>query len=139
MIVKINRMRKSALFVAMGSLLAFASCDSGTDMSNTDAIIDSTVDARVEEIRMDLMRQNDSIIHAMAIERADSIMSAAKSTPTRARKPTSSSSSSTTPTEKAEEPKEPTNTGKRSGDTRDGVNTGKRSGDTREGTNTGKR
>ncbi len=134
-------MRKSALFVAMGSLVALASCNPATDNSNTEAIVDSTVNARVEEIRMDLMRQNDSIIHAMAVERADSILNAAKSTTTRKKSTSSSSSSSSTnTTSPADEVKQPTNVGKGGGDTREGTNTGKKgAGDTKEGTNTGKK
>lgn len=133
-------MRKQALFVAIGSLLALASCNSATNDTHSDAMIDSMVDARVEEIRMDLMRQNDSIIHAMAVERADSILNASQttSTTTRRKSSSSSSSSSSTTTVPAED-NTPTNTGKRGDQSKEGENTGKRGNQSEEGVNTGKR
>lgn len=73
-------MKKQALLMIAGGMLAFASCT--TETTNTtasDAQIDSMVNARVEEIRMDMMRQNDSMINALAQIKADSMIAVMKS------------------------------------------------------------
>jgi hypothetical protein len=72
-------MKKQALLFIAGGLMALASCTTEThDDDMSQAQIDSTVNARVEEIRMEMMRQNDSLINAMAVLRADSILAAMK-------------------------------------------------------------
>ena len=126
--------------------MSLASCTTEThesDMSQTQ--IDSTVNARVEEIRLEMMRQNDSLINAMAQIKADSIIAAMKggksvttkttTTRTTTVKPanvtTSGTTSGTTTTSS-----QPTNTGKNTGE--QGTNAGKK-GDQNQGTNTGKK
>ena len=72
--------KQSFLFIA-GALLTLASCQSDTnDNGASQAQIDSTVNARVEEMRMQMMAQNDSIINAEAQRRADSMFAAMKNT-----------------------------------------------------------
>lgn len=73
-------MKKQSLLLITGGILAFASCNSDTagNADNSQAKIDSMVNERVEEIRMELQMKNDSIINELAIYRADSIMAAAK-------------------------------------------------------------
>ena len=72
-------MKKQSLLLITGGILAFASCNSDTATTdNSQAKIDSMVNERVEEIRMELQLKNDSIINELAIYRADSIMAAAK-------------------------------------------------------------
>jgi hypothetical protein len=72
-------MKKLSLLFISGALLSLASCTSETHTSGaSDAEIDSIVNARVEEIRLDMMRSNDSLINAMAAMRADSIIAAMK-------------------------------------------------------------
>ena len=70
-------MKKQALLLSALGMLAFASCE--TEVANNDeAYIDSVVNARVEEMRMEMMMQNDSLIYALAQEKADSIIAAMK-------------------------------------------------------------
>jgi len=59
-------------------LAAFASCNSATNEGMSEAQVDSMVNARVEEIRLEMMAQNDSLINAMAQMKADSIIAAMK-------------------------------------------------------------
>lgn len=73
-------MKKQVLLFMAGGVLAFASCNQATDAGMSDEQIDSTVNARVEEIRAEMMAQNDSMINVLAIERADSIIAAMKGT-----------------------------------------------------------
>lgn len=62
-----------------GGLMSLASCTTETHESDmSQAQIDSAVNSRVEEIRMEMMRQNDSLINAMAQVKADSIIAAMK-------------------------------------------------------------
>jgi hypothetical protein len=76
--IKQKRMKKQALFLMAGALVAFASCNTATNDGASEAQIDSTVNARVEEIRLEMMAQNDSLINAMAQMKADSIIAAMK-------------------------------------------------------------
>lgn len=83
-------MKKQSLLLATGALLAFASCqnESATTGGYTDAQVDSIVNARVNEQMMLLQTSNDSIINALAQERAEAIVAEMKSgsrttTPTR--------------------------------------------------------
>lgn len=70
--------KHSFLFIA-GALLTLASCQSDTnDNGANQAQIDSTVNARVEEMRLQMMAQNDSIINAEAQRRADSMFAEMK-------------------------------------------------------------
>lgn len=70
-------MKKQTLLFMAGGLLAIASCNTNTgDTGMTQASIDSTVNARVEEIRTEMMRQNDSLINVMATMKADSMIAA---------------------------------------------------------------
>lgn len=72
-------MKKQSLLLITGGILALASCNTDTgNADNAQATIDSMVDARVEEIRMELEMKNDSIINELAMYRADSIMAAMK-------------------------------------------------------------
>jgi hypothetical protein len=72
-------MRKHSFLFIAGALLALASCQTETnDTANDQATIDSTVNARVEEMRLQMMAQNDSMINALAQLRADSIIAAMK-------------------------------------------------------------
>ena len=72
--------KQSFLFIA-GALFAFASCQNDTnDSAASQAQIDSAVNAQVEELRMQMMMQNDSIINAEAQRRADSMIAEMKAT-----------------------------------------------------------
>lgn len=68
---------KKSLLIAASSIIALASCNTDTGSTdNSQAIIDSMVNERVEEIRMELQMRNDSIINELAMWRADSILAA---------------------------------------------------------------
>lgn len=69
-------MKKQSLLLITGGLLALASCntESANNADNSQAKIDSMVNARVEELRMELEAKNDSMINAMAMLKADSMM-----------------------------------------------------------------
>ena len=74
--------KQSFLFIA-GALITLASCQNNTtDPAAEQAKIDSAVNARLEEIRTQMMMQNDSIINAEAQRRADSMFAAAKASGT---------------------------------------------------------
>lgn len=84
--------RQSLLFIA-GGLMALASCTSepaatGNDMSQ--AQIDSAVNARVEEMRIEMMASNDSFINEMALYKADSMCAAMKGKTVSKPRPTAS-------------------------------------------------
>ncbi len=70
-------MKKQSLLLIATALVAFTACQSEST-GYSEEQVDSTVNARVEEIRMQMMMQNDSIISALAIQRADSIIAAMK-------------------------------------------------------------
>lgn len=137
-------MKKQTLLLMAGGLMALASCNNnaGEATGASQAQIDSMVNARVEEIRTQMMASNDSLINAMAAMKADSIIAAMKNTggtitkttktvikPTKPTPPTN-----VTPAHKS--PEGPANTGKNTGE--QGTNTGKK-GDQSEGQNTGKK
>ncbi len=71
-------MKKQSLLLISGGLLALASCNTepAADTGDSQAKIDSMVNERVEQIRLELQAQNDSIINEMAMYRADSIIAA---------------------------------------------------------------
>lgn len=72
-------MKKQSFLIMAGALMALASCkNENTDTASNQAQIDSTVNARVEEMRMQMMMQNDSMINVLAQQRADSIIAAMK-------------------------------------------------------------
>jgi hypothetical protein len=137
-------MKKQALLLMAGGVLAFASCNTTTNEGASQAQIDSMVNARVEEIRLEMMAQNDSMINALALIKADSIIAAMKGGAPAPKKPTASKpkatnrgndvntgSNTATPVSTT-----PVNTGKKTGE--EGVNTGKK-GSQNEGVNTGKK
>lgn len=135
------------LAVAAGAL-TLASCqnDAGGDAMSDEVMqakIDSAVQARMGEMQAQLAAQNDSLINAMAMMKADSMMAAAaaagnnntgvrRTVPTRPSitKPTTPTSTTPTPTGKRNEGQgDPT--GKRGatnseGQTNEGMPTGKR-------------
>lgn len=74
-------MKRQALLLIAGGLMALASCQSETTTTTNEmsqAQIDSTVNARVEEMRMQMMASNDSLINEMALYKADSMCAAMK-------------------------------------------------------------
>ena len=122
--------------------MALASCQNDNAAGDDQASIDSMVNVRVEEMRLEMMMQNDSIINSLAAIRADSIIAAMKggNTVTTTTKRTTTVKSAPSGGSKATAVettpnREPANTGKNTGE--QGDNTGKRTGE--EGTNTGKR
>jgi hypothetical protein len=144
---------KFLLLAAAAGTLALASCqnESGGDAMNDEmmqAKIDSAVQARMGEMQAQLAAQNDSLINAMAMMKADSMMAAAaaagnnntgirRTVPTRpGTRPATTPRPTTTPNTT------PAPTGKNNGD--QGTPTGKggatnSQGETNEGTPTGKR
>ncbi len=134
-------MKKQTLFLMAGGLLAFASCNTETG-GYTEAYVDSVVNERVAQIQMELEEQNEARIHALALEKADSIL-AARAGKTTTTKKTTTTSKTTAPKEApaAEEakPTTPTNTGKNSESQQQGQNTGKKGESQQQGQNTGKR
>lgn len=80
-------MKKQSLLLITGGLLAMASCNTepAATADNSQAKIDSMVNERVEQIRLELQAKNDSIINEMAIYRADSIIAARTGKKTTAR------------------------------------------------------
>lgn len=83
-------MKKQLLLLTAGGMLAFASCKNEApvaDAGASQAQIDSIVNARVEEIRAELMAQNDSLINALAQWKADSMIAAMKGAKPTASKP----------------------------------------------------
>lgn len=72
-------MKKHALLMLAGGLLAFASCNNpAADSGASQAQIDSMVNARVDAIRAEMTASNDSMINALAQIKADSMMVAMK-------------------------------------------------------------
>lgn len=140
-------MKKQTQFLIAAGILALASsCNTSTggDPAADAAKIDSMANARLEELKLELMARNDSTIMALARERADSILVAMGNKPTpkpAAPKKVISRDKGTATTDVVEkvndQPAEPTNTGKK-GDQSTGVNTGKK-GSQSTGTNTGKK
>lgn len=105
-------MKKQSLLLITGGLLAMASCNTepAGNAEDAQATIDSTVNARVEEIRLELQAQNDSIINEMAMYRADSIIAArtGKAAPARPRPTPPVATDRTTETSDEVEKKETT-------------------------------
>lgn len=73
-------MKKSkSIWLLSGAALAFgfASCTQDTAMNTaSQATIDSIVNAKVDSIRISMMASNDSLIEALAYQKADSIVAA---------------------------------------------------------------
>ena len=105
-------MKKQSLLLITGGLLAMASCNTepATNAEDTQAKIDSMVNERVEQIRLELQAQNDSMINEMAMYRADSIIAARTGKKVPARPKPASSTGKDKPAEApvSEAPKEPT-------------------------------
>lgn len=64
-------MKKYALLLIAGSLVGLASCGNDTN-TMTQAQIDSTANAKVDSLEAAMRMQNDSLINAMALMKADS-------------------------------------------------------------------
>lgn len=98
---------KLLLIAAAAGTLAFTSCqnETGGEAMNDEmmqAKIDSAVQARMAEMQAQLAAQNDSLINAMALIKADSIMAArgtgattSSRTPTRPTRPTTTTTNTT--------------------------------------------
>jgi hypothetical protein len=72
-------MKKQLFFLTTGALLALASCQQqNTAGGFTQEQVDSIVNARVAEQMIALKASNDSMINAMALMKADSIIAAMK-------------------------------------------------------------
>lgn len=139
-------MKKQTQFlVAAGILALAASCNTGTasDPAAEAAKIDSMANARLEELKLELMARNDSTIMAMARERADSILlamgnkPAATTAPKRVITRDKGTAKTDVPAKTSSESTQPTNTGK-IGNQQNGENTGKK-GSQETGVNTGKK
>ncbi|HEY9178073.1 MAG TPA: hypothetical protein VIN07_10300 [Flavipsychrobacter sp.] len=104
-------MKKQSLLLITGGLLAIASCNTepAGNAEDAQAKIDSAVNARVEEIRLELQAQNDSIINEMAMYRADSIIAArtGKAAPARPRPSAPASTDRATETSKEVQEEKP--------------------------------
>jgi len=100
-------MKKQSLLFIAGGILALASCNTDTagNAEETQAKVDSMVNARVEEIRMELEAKNDSMINEMAIYRADSIIAAMSGKKTTTTRPVSKVGKNTPPPVEAVEEK----------------------------------
>ena len=135
-------MKKQTLLLMAGGILALASCNNeqaNTGMSQ--AQVDSAVNARVEEIRGELMAQNDSLINALAQWKADSMIAAMKGAPAPAKTASAKPKPAAKPTEKPSTPAPNTATGKNSqSQQNEGKATGKNSqSQQNEGKATGKK
>lgn len=74
-------MKKSSVLLIAGAMIALASCGENTaSNAPSNEQIDSLVNARVEELKIEMAAKNDSIINAMAQIKADSIIAASKGT-----------------------------------------------------------
>ncbi len=96
-------MKKQLLFLTAGTLLAFASCNNETPAASgpSQEQIDSMVNARVEEMRTQLMAENDSLINALAQWKADSMIAAMKGAKPAAAKPVAKAKPAPKPVEQA--------------------------------------
>ena len=133
--------KQTLLLLAAGATLAFASCNNNAPATGgmSQEQIDSTVNARVDAIRTELTAQNDSLINALALVKADSIIAAMKSGAP-APKP-AAHTTKPKPTTKETKPSTPaanTPTGKNSQSQKEGTPTGKNSQRQQEGQPTGK-
>jgi len=141
-------MKRTTICLLAGGMLTFAACQQESTTGMSQLQIDSAVNARVDSIRSDMMARNDSMINAMALQKADSILlargsSEAGATVGKTTRPSTGKGNSTTkPTTTPTQPTTPANTGKIG---TGGTNTGKisttdeKGQSTQEGTNTGKR
>lgn len=77
-------MKKILFLVAGVAALGLTSCQQEAPADNSQERIDSMVNARVEEIRAQMMAENDRIIDSLAMVRADSMLAAAKGTKVKA-------------------------------------------------------
>jgi hypothetical protein len=77
---KITQMKKQSFLLLAGTFLTITACNTTNDNQYSEAQIDSMVNARVDEMRLQMMTQNDSLINALAAQRADSIIAAMKLT-----------------------------------------------------------
>lgn len=132
--------KQTLLLLAAGATLAFASCNNNAPATGgmSQEQIDSTVNARVDAIRTELTAQNDSLINALALVKADSIIAAMKSG---APAPKPAAHTTKPKTEKETKPSTPapnTPTGKNSQSQQTGTPTGKNSQSQQEGQPTGK-
>lgn len=77
-------MKQTKFLIAAGIVALASSCNSGTtgDPAADAAKVDSMANARLEELKLELMARNDSTIMALARERADSILVAMGNKPT---------------------------------------------------------
>ncbi|MGN6476442.1 MAG: hypothetical protein ACTHKV_04400 [Flavipsychrobacter sp.] len=122
--------KQTLLLLAAGATLAFASCNNKAPATGgmSQEQIDSTVNARVDAIRTELTAQNDSLINALALVKADSIIAAMKSGAP-APKP-AAHTTKPKPNTKETKPSTPaanTPTGKNSQSQKEGTPTGKNS------------
>lgn len=73
-------MTNKLILLAAAGTFALASCQSDVRTTDNDEVmqakIDSAVQSRMEEMQAQLAAQNDSLINAMAMMRADSMMAA---------------------------------------------------------------
>lgn len=76
-------MDKRIFIAAVATAFAFSSCQPEATTDNTQARIDSMVQARVDEIRSQMMAENDRIIDSLAQVKADSMLALAKGKPTK--------------------------------------------------------
>jgi hypothetical protein len=138
-------MKKHALLLLAGGLLTFAACtnEQATTGGYTTEQFDSAVDARLNELRAQLVASNDSMINALAQWKADSMIAAAKGTAPSSPKPPRSNSGNTTQTPPVTPapapPTQPTATGKNDQAQKQGEATGKNDQAQKQGEATGKR
>ena len=71
----------AALSLAFGAALTFASCATENTDTQAQAQIDSIVTSKTSIIENKLRHNNDSIINALAVARADSMMHKAPASP----------------------------------------------------------
>lgn len=69
-------MKRTTFCLLAGGLLTFAACQQESTTGMTQLQIDSAVNARVDSIRGDMMMRNDSMINALAMQKADSMLMA---------------------------------------------------------------
>ena len=65
---KITQMKKQSFLLLAGALLTITACNTTNDNQYSEAQIDSMVNARVDEMRLQMMAQNDSMINALAAQ-----------------------------------------------------------------------
>lgn len=122
-------MKRTTFCLLAGGLLTFAACQQESTTGMTQLQIDSAVNARVDSIRGDMMMRNDSMINALAMQKADSMLmargsGAAGTTVGKTPRPNTGKTGTTQPTSpETTRPTTPQPTGKR---TDDGTPTGKR-------------